>query len=404
MPNTLRITALVIALLAVGALAAQSSLQTVQDAPMIVLRNASFEDMPRNSAPPRGWIDCGDPLETPPDVHPDPEFAFRVSKPAFHKNTYLGMVTRENETFEAVGQKLTQSFLPDQCYELRINLARSEVYLSASRRSNQPSNYVNPIVLRVWGGYSICDRGQLLGQSNPVKNFDWQEYRVKLEPERAYTHLILEVYYKPQSMIPYNGNILLDNARPLMPIRCDEDLSVPAEPAEPSEPLAAVQEPDSDIETQPVVPRSVPSPPASDPVVNDPKPETPKVRLGKTEAVLKEGAVFAVEDINFKSNSSELETNSEESLQEIVQFLRANQDVIVEIGGHTNRKAGSQYASELSESRAKAVVEYLRTHSIPSNRLLSKGYGNRRPVCLSTDPACDRRNQRVEVKILRLTR
>ena len=183
--------------------------------------------MPRNSAPPRGWTNCGFPGETPPDVHPDPRFEFQVAKRAQHGKTYLGMVTRENETYEAVGQLLSEPFTADQCYELNIQLARSETYLSRSRRTNLPSNYVTPAVLRIYGGYGDCRRSEKIGESNIISNYDWREYRVKLKPTEPYTHIIFEVYYKPQSMLPYNGNILLDNAKPLKPINCEEDLSVP---------------------------------------------------------------------------------------------------------------------------------------------------------------------------------
>ena len=253
----------------------------------IQLRNPSFEDMPRNSAAPRGWTNCGFPGETPPDVHPESRSEFQVSKQAQHGKTYLGMVTRENETYEAVGQQLTAPMAAGQCYEMDIQLARSSTYLSRSRRTNLPANYVTPIVLRIYGGYSICNRGQKIGESAIVSNYEWEQYRFKLEPDQDYTHIILEVYYKPQSMLPYNGNLLLDNARPLNPIRCDEDLSLP--PAEPTTEEARVEEPltfadpEEDIQTQPVVPRVVePEPtPETDTVI----PEEPKVKLGTTTAL-----------------------------------------------------------------------------------------------------------------------
>ena len=376
-----------------------------QDEGVIVLRNASFEDMPRHSAPPTGWIDCGFPGESPPDIHPDPEFEFQVSKRAQSGNTYLGMVTRENETYESVGQRLQSPMAAGQCYDFRLQLARSEMYLSLSKRTRQPSNYVTPIVLRIWGGYSVCDRTQLLGQSTPVENYDWEEYRIKLKAEEAFTHIILEVYYKPQSMIPCNGNILLDNAQALVPMDCDEDINAPDDPAdEPANPVV-YGEPDQGIVTQPVVPRSVPptTAPATAPDPT-PEPEEPKVKLGKTETVLREGAVFAVEDISFNINSAELADESEESLQEIVNFLQTNPEVIVEIGGHANHRASSLYATQLSDSRAKAVVEYLKRFSIESNRLFARGYGKNKPVCREDSADCSRRNQRVEVKIVRLTR
>ncbi|MEM9258953.1 MAG: OmpA family protein [Bacteroidota bacterium] len=369
-----------------------------QDERIIFLRNPSFEDMPRNSAPPLGWTDCGFPGETPPDVHPDPKFEFSVRMQAFHGKTYLGMVTRENETYESVGQLLSQPMEGGQCYVLQIHLARSSVYLSRSRLTGQPSNYVEPIRLRVFGGYSICDKGEEIGGTGPISNYKWSQYRIKLEPDADYTHLILQAYYPKATLIPSNGNIILDNAQPLMPIECDQDPSILDTPAEE---MITLIDPETKIVPRSVTPRGT-APAPKPPVLTQPKERQNTVVLGTTKAFLKEGEVFAVENINFKPDSPEIEESSEPALQEIVGFLRQNNNLIVEIGGHASALADSGYAKTLSKNRAESVVEYLKKHSIPWQRLIARGYGKTRPVCMDKDPECHRRNQRVEVKILKL--
>lgn len=368
---------------------------------LIFLGNPSFEDMPRNSSPPRGWTDCGAPGETPPDVHPDPEFLFKVGMAAQHENTFLGMVTRDTETFESVGQRLGTPFRAGQCYRFDIQLARSRMYLSMSRVTRQPTNYVTPIKLRVFGGYSVCDRAQLLGESQLVGNYTWENYSIKLSPEDDFTHIVLEAYYKQPSLVPYNGNILLDNAQPLRPIDCDDEAAMLTEPALAGGPDEQPENPDKFIVTTPVTPRGGASSTPKPPVVPVPK-EEPTVRLGKTEAILREGQVFSIENISFKANSWELEDESEEALEEIVGFMQQNENVIVEIGGHASRMAGNTYAAQLSENRAKTVVSYLKSRRIGFERLLPKGYGKSRPVCLDDTKDCNRQNQRVEVKILRV--
>jgi len=365
----------------------------------ISLRNASFEDMPRNSSPPRGWTNCGAPGESPPDVHPDPEFLFRVGMKAQHGNTFLGMVTRDTETWESVGQQLTQPLTAGQCYQFDIQLARSLVYMSLSRVTRQPANYVTPVKLRVWGGYSVCDKAQLLGQSDLIDNDKWSPYQLRLKAEAGYTHIILEAYYQEAVLFPYNGNLLLDNAQPLRPIECDAPLY--DEPLTIADVPETFDDPDSEISTTPVPPRP--------PVTTEPEPPTvkieprdPMVVLGETEAILKEGSIFAIEKIAFKANSAELEKESEAALQEIVGFMQQNDNVIVEIGGHASRMAGSYYATDLSENRAKSVVSYLKSYNIGFERLLPRGYGKTRPVCMEDTKDCNKKNQRVEVKILKI--
>ena len=82
-----------------------------QDEP-IALTNPSFEGTAAegsvNGNLPNGWYDCGFPGETVPDIHPkEGPGAFQVTREAFHGRTYIGMVVRENETWEMISQRLS---------------------------------------------------------------------------------------------------------------------------------------------------------------------------------------------------------------------------------------------------------------------------------------------------------
>ncbi|WP_420459295.1 OmpA family protein [Neolewinella sp.] len=366
----------------------------------IFLTNPSFEDdVPRVGAAPRYWSDCGFIGESAVDIQPDPLREFKVVKPAQAGKTYLGMVTRDNETYERVGQRMSAPMVAGQCYELSIQLARSEMYMSRSRLTDDEANYVKPVKLRVRGGYSICDLGEVLGESPLVDNWDWQEYRIKLEPTQDYTFIVLEAYYKQPILFAYNGNLLLDNAQPLVPVACEQELDAPRQ-SRADEVVVAEPEPEA------ADPATVPTPERARPestVTSRPQaPAGPVVKLGNTRGELKIGQVFEIDDIIFEANSATLEQESEEALNEIVNFLRQNTDVVVEIGGHASYRAGPVYASRISEERAVAVIDYLQSQHIGSAQLLPRGYGKSRPVCMEDTEACNQRNQRVEVKILKL--
>ena len=368
----------------------------------IFLTNPSFEDnVPRVGAAPRYWSDCGFIGESAVDIQPDPQREFKVVKRAQNGKTYLGMVTRDNETYERVGQQMSAPMIAGQCYEFRIQLARSEMYMSKSRLTDADANYVKPVKLRVRGGYSICDLGEVLGESTLVDNWDWQEYRIKLEPTQDYPFIVLEAYYKQPILFPYNGNLLLDNAQPLAPIACEENLDAPRT-SRAEEPIVATEtEPDAEA-----TPATSPTPERARPeaaVASQPQaPSAPVVKLGNTRGELKIGQVFEIDDITFQANSANLEQQSTEALNEIVNFLRQNTDVVVEIGGHASYRAGPVYASRISEQRAVAVIDYLQSQHIGSAQLLPRGYGKSRPVCMEDTETCNQRNQRVEVKILKL--
>ncbi|THH40666.1 OmpA family protein [Neolewinella litorea] len=374
-------------LLMTGALAAQSD-------GTIFLTNPSFEDMPRVAAAPRGWTDCGFPGESAVDIQPDPMRLFKVDKPAQDGYTYLGMVTRDNDTYERISQRLSAPLKAGQCYEFNVRLARSERYLSKSRLTDNDENYDTPIKLRIRGGYDICDVGQVIGESPLVTSQTWREYRIKLKPEQDYTHIMLEAYYKTPILFPYNGNVLLDNVQPLAPVACDQDLWESPDAVTEAEPAAPA--PARPSVTPPPTPRRTTTPPAPA------KPAAPQVKLGQTRGELKIGQVFAIEDIKFKANSAEIEGESQEALEEIAKFLRDNTDVVVEIGGHASYRAGPVFAARLSEERAVAVIDYLNDLEIGPAQMLPRGYGKSRPVCLTDTPECNERNQRVEVKILKV--
>lgn len=186
---------------------------------VIFLRNPSFEDRPGHSRPPWDWFDCGMAGETPPDVHPSGYFG--VLSPPYQGRSYVGMVVRENGTWEALGQRLETPMIPGVCYRFWIYAARSDQYISMRLNDMEPVNYNGMARLRVWGGHGHCQRDELLWESSPVQTTDWDRLDMVLQPSGAYTHLVLEAFFRDPDEPPYIGNLLLDFASPLIPVDCD---------------------------------------------------------------------------------------------------------------------------------------------------------------------------------------
>ncbi len=187
---------------------------------IIKLKNPSFYGIKRCCDIPERWIDCGFDSETPPDIQPG---SFGVIKPPYDGDTYLGMVVRDNRTWEIISQKLRNPMEIGNCYEFRIHLCQSGLYMSGSRMTNEEVNYVSPCILRIWGGNRRCDKQQLLAESDPVTNKDWEEYRFSFQPLKSWKYFLIEVSYIPDIDFPYAGHILLDNASSLVPISCESN-------------------------------------------------------------------------------------------------------------------------------------------------------------------------------------
>ncbi|MCB0574731.1 MAG: hypothetical protein KDC61_09225, partial [Saprospiraceae bacterium] len=185
---------------------------------LIHFSNPSFEDIPKAGEAPNGWYDCGKADETPPDVQPG---QFSVTKTPSHGNTYLGLVVRDNETWEGVAQRLSRPLERDQCYEFSMDICRSELYLSTSKLTGKEANYVTPAKLRVYGGNGYCSKLELLYETAVVTNSRWLSHTFRLHPKNGnYSFILFEAYYKTPVLFPYNGNILVDNASPIKQIVC----------------------------------------------------------------------------------------------------------------------------------------------------------------------------------------
>ncbi len=193
-----------------------------QTAP-IEFTNPSFEDSPGSSSSPIHWYNCGFPGESPPDVQPNP--TFNVTKEAYNGETYLGMVVRDNDTWESVSQRISQPLQKGGCYGFEIYLARSLTYMSVSRLTDNTANYATPTKLRVWGGFKHCDKKQLLTTSQLVTHTDWKPYHLFFKAQEAYSYLLLEAFYDTPTLVPYNGNLLLDKLSEIKLFPCNENSS-----------------------------------------------------------------------------------------------------------------------------------------------------------------------------------
>ncbi|HUM48322.1 MAG TPA: OmpA family protein, partial [Chitinophagales bacterium] len=64
----------------------------------------------------------------------------------------------------------------------------------------------------------------------------------------------------------------------------------------------------------------------------------------------------------------------------LIDLLKQNPSLKIEISGHTDNQGSAAYNQSLSQNRAKAVYEYLSATGIASSRLTFKGYGETKPL------------------------
>lgn len=86
-----------------------------------------------------------------------------------------------------------------------------------------------------------------------------------------------------------------------------------------------------------------------------------------------------IENIFYDFDKATLRPESEEALDELVKLLADNPNITIEMASHTDRVGTDEYNLDLSERRAKAVIDYLISKGIAPERLQHQGYGKSRP-------------------------
>jgi outer membrane protein OmpA-like peptidoglycan-associated protein len=114
-----------------------------------------------------------------------------------------------------------------------------------------------------------------------------------------------------------------------------------------------------------------------------------------------EGSAVVLENIFFEFNKTELLPASYAELDKVVQFMLEEDIKMIEISGHTDNEGSDSYNKKLSEGRASAVVGYLASKGISSDRMVAVGYGESRPVESNQSDAGRAQNRRVEFTLIK---
>ncbi|HYC84352.1 MAG TPA: OmpA family protein [Chryseosolibacter sp.] len=111
------------------------------------------------------------------------------------------------------------------------------------------------------------------------------------------------------------------------------------------------------------------------------------------------GESIQLKNVFFVQSKPELKPESYPELDRLVDIMRDNPTVEIQLEGHTDNLGRADANLLLSEKRVEAVKEYLVSKGIRSSRITGKGYGGSRPVAPSDTEVNRQLNRRVEFKI-----
>jgi outer membrane protein OmpA-like peptidoglycan-associated protein len=113
------------------------------------------------------------------------------------------------------------------------------------------------------------------------------------------------------------------------------------------------------------------------------------------------GVTSVLRNIYYDYDKATFKTESYPELNKLEAMLRQNQNVKVEISGHTDAYGRWDYNRNLSQKRAEAVKDYLLKKGIDARRIKAIGYGESKPIASNDDEDEGRAlNRRVEFKVL----
>ena len=90
-------------------------------------------------------------------------------------------------------------------------------------------------------------------------------------------------------------------------------------------------------------------------------------------------APVLIDNIFYEFDKANLTEASSKALDQLVDLLKENPNITIELSAHCDYKGSAEYNKWLSQKRAEAVVDYLIKHGIEKDRLTPVGYGKERP-------------------------
>jgi len=142
-------------------------------------------------------------------------------------------------------------------------------------------------------------------------------------------------------------------------------------------------------------------------IIKDKREKTLKEEIADSTIIT--GSNIVLRNINFVGGMHQLLPESQPMLDELLEVMRDNPTLIIRIEGHIcceptpgDGRDMETGLNNLSEARAKAVMDYLLDNGIAENRVSYKGFGHSSPIYSFPEKSEEemKLNRRVEIKII----
>lgn len=116
------------------------------------------------------------------------------------------------------------------------------------------------------------------------------------------------------------------------------------------------------------------------------------------------GKTFRLENIYYDLDKADIRPDAAIELDKLVQILKDNPGIRIELGSHTDSRASDIYNLRLSQRRADAAINYLVNKGISAERLEARGYGESELIIENARTEAEHQeNRRTEFKVTGMT-
>lgn len=113
------------------------------------------------------------------------------------------------------------------------------------------------------------------------------------------------------------------------------------------------------------------------------------------------GGAIRLNSLIFSRGRADIHPESYQELDEVVEMMKDNEEIVIQLEGHTDNLGNPEANLKLSEERVESVKNYLTKKGIARRRVKTKAFGGTQLLTDDTSPEGRNANRRVELRILK---
>jgi len=123
-------------------------------------------------------------------------------------------------------------------------------------------------------------------------------------------------------------------------------------------------------------------------------------KYGNLDNFNQDRGTFAANTVHFEYDSSVVKSSEQANLDAVATYMKGNASVGLLIEGHCDERGTEDYNNSLGERRATALREALINAGVDSGNVVTRSYGEYKPVATGQDESAYRQNRRGEFVVL----